>query len=153
MPECLIRLLPHDDHLDTILVQKAATPVAGRSDLLEGVGKIVSQTKPNAVLLEKSSFDDADINAQRVRALHHLAEKLGVEAPQGKPEDSTAAKAKGAADKTTGNGRKCWKCQRPIYGLVYWSSEQQPLHWVCAGFPSLTCFTSVASVVYSFRFH
>eukprot|EP00973_Karenia_brevis_P073776 10253074-Karenia_brevis.AAC.1 len=75
VPPELIRVLPHDTHLDKILVQKAATPVAGRSDL-DGAGRLMSTTKPNAVVLEKSSQDDGDINAQRVRALHHLATKL-----------------------------------------------------------------------------
>ena len=29
--------------------------------------------------LEKSSYDDADINAQRIRALHHVIDSLGLE--------------------------------------------------------------------------
>ena len=37
----------------------------------------MSQTQPDAVVLEKSSYDDADIDSQRVPALHRLAEKLG----------------------------------------------------------------------------
>ena len=77
VPPELIRILPHDDDLDKVLVQKAATPTAGRSDL-EGAGHALSTTKPNAVVLEKSSFDDADINAQRHRALHHLVQQLGI---------------------------------------------------------------------------
>ena len=43
VPPELIRVLPHDDHLDKLLVQKAGTPVPGRSDL-EGAGKSMTQT-------------------------------------------------------------------------------------------------------------
>ena len=78
IPPELIRLLPHDTHLDNILVQKAATPIGGRSDL-EGAGHMVSTTKPNGVVLEKSSYDEADINAQRVEALRLLVTKLRLE--------------------------------------------------------------------------
>ena len=65
VPPEIIRLLPHDNHLDKILIQKAACPVAGRSDL-QGVAESLSQAQPNAVVLEKSSHDEADINAQRI---------------------------------------------------------------------------------------
>ena len=61
-------------------MQKSGTLVPGRSDL-EGAGEALATTRPNAVVLEKSSYDDADINAQRVRALHHIAESLGVDIP------------------------------------------------------------------------
>ena len=81
VPPELVRIIPHDDHLDKLMPQKAATPVSGRSDL-EGAGKLLSETKPNAVMLEKSSCDDADINAQRVRALHNVAENLGTAVPR-----------------------------------------------------------------------
>jgi len=81
VPPELIRIIPHDDHLDKVLVQKAGTPVGGRSDL-EGAGHELATTKPNAVVMEKSSYDDADINAQRIRVLHHYAEQLDVQVSQ-----------------------------------------------------------------------
>ena len=40
------------------------------------------------MVLEKSSFDDADINAQRVRALHHLAQSLGVQIQSDEVDDT-----------------------------------------------------------------
>ena len=64
-------LLPHDDHLDKVLPQKAGTPTAGRSDL-EGAGRRLATMKPNGVVNEKNSQDDADLNAQRLSALHSL---------------------------------------------------------------------------------
>jgi hypothetical protein len=63
VPPELIRLLPHDDHLDKVLPQKAGTPTAGRSDL-EGAGRRLATMKPNGVVNEKNSQDDADLNAQ-----------------------------------------------------------------------------------------
>ena len=81
VPPELIRLCPHDNNLDKIIVQKSGTPTPGRSDL-EGAGKQLNNIRPNAVVLEKSSYDDADINAQRARALHHLADNLGVVLPK-----------------------------------------------------------------------
>ena len=54
VPPEIIRLLPHDNHLDKILVQKAACPVGGRSDL-DGAAEIMTKAQPNAVVLEKSS--------------------------------------------------------------------------------------------------
>ena len=50
----------------------------GGRTTLEGAGKLISESKPNAVVLEKSGMDDGDINAQRTRALHSLLENLGV---------------------------------------------------------------------------
>ena len=77
VPPELIRIIPHDDHLDKVLIQKAATPVTGRSDLA-GAGHQLATARPNAVVMEKISYDDADINAQRIRVLHHYAEQLDV---------------------------------------------------------------------------
>ena len=100
VPPELIKVLPHDDHLDKILVQKSATPVSGRKDL-EGAGDILNITKPNAVVLEKSSFDDADINAQRIRALQHLTQNLGVQIQSDDVDDTQEQEP--AAKKTQTN--------------------------------------------------
>ena len=81
VPPELIRVIPHDDHLDKVQVQKAATPVGGRSDL-KGAGHDLATSRPNAVVMEKSSYDDADINSQRIRVLHHYAEQLNVKVSQ-----------------------------------------------------------------------
>ena len=75
VPPEIVRLLPHDDDLDKIQVQKAATPVAGRSDL-DGAAKCLSESRPNAVVLEKSTDDAADINAQRIASVRQFAQRL-----------------------------------------------------------------------------
>ena len=76
VPECLVRLLPYERSLDKIVIQKAACPVSGGSTV-EGAGERLRDEKPNGVVGEKSSFDDADINAQRIAALRHLCAELG----------------------------------------------------------------------------
>ena len=75
VPPEIIRVLPHDTHLDKIQVQKAATPESGRSTL-EGVTAELERSQPNAVLLEATGEDEADINAQRISALRILSDKL-----------------------------------------------------------------------------
>ena len=75
VPEHIARLIPYDDLLDKIQVQKAATPVLGRCDL-EGAAVRLAQIKPNGVVLEKSSYDETDINAQRIASLQQFASRL-----------------------------------------------------------------------------
>jgi hypothetical protein len=66
--------LPHDNALDTIQVQKAATPVEGRkpvdsrSDVEKACAEIAQQ-RPNAVVLERSGGDGADLNARFLNAI------------------------------------------------------------------------------------
>ena len=81
-------------HLDKILVQKAACPVAGRSDL-HGTAEVMSKAQPNAVVLEKSSHDEADINAQRFAALRQFAERL--DSPKVAEMNPARKKSRGAA--------------------------------------------------------
>ena len=80
VPEHILKLLPCDDLLDKIQIQKVATPVPGRSNL-DDVAVRLSQTKPNGVVLEKSSYDEADINAQRISAIVQFASRLNVAEP------------------------------------------------------------------------
>ena len=75
VPPEVVHLLPHDTDLDKVQVQKAATPIPGRSDLNTAAKKI-GETCPNAVVLERNSTDDGDINTQRIAALRLLREKL-----------------------------------------------------------------------------
>ena len=77
VPPEIVRLLPHDTHLDKIVVQKAACPVGGRSDL-DGAAEIMAKAQPNAVVLEKSSHDEADINAQRIANLRSISGGVSV---------------------------------------------------------------------------
>ena len=71
-----MKLLPFDDHLDKIQVQKAATPVDGRVDVATAAQRL-GQVSPNAVVLEKSGCDEGDINKQRIHVLRDLTETLG----------------------------------------------------------------------------
>ena len=75
VPPEIVQLLQHDADLDKVQVQKAATPVPGRTDVATAAASL-GQGCPNAVVLEKSSTDDSDINAQRIAALRHLRDKL-----------------------------------------------------------------------------
>ena len=101
VPPELVRVLPYDDHLDKVLVQKAATPVSGRSNL-EGAGWELATSKPNAVVLEKSSYDETDINAQRIRVLHHYAEALNATIPQSIDDAAAATRPQMNAAKKKG---------------------------------------------------
>ena len=79
VPAHILKLLPYDDMLDKIQVQKAATPVPGRT-AVEDAALHLAQLKPNGVVLEQSSYDEADINAQRVAAIGYFCmsfERLG----------------------------------------------------------------------------
>ena len=102
----MAKLLPYDAALDNIQVQKQATPVAPFACLEKMADRLQTQ-KPNAVVLEKSSYDDADINAQRIAAVRHFASRLdynfeedlrpeesseGEESKEGEEEKSVAQK-------------------------------------------------------------
>ena len=75
VPVCAAHLTELDELLDKIQVQKAATPVPGRTELAE-VGKAMDAVKPNGVVLERSSNDEADINANRISAVQSLLRRL-----------------------------------------------------------------------------
>eukprot|EP00973_Karenia_brevis_P032730 4518166-Karenia_brevis.AAC.1 len=55
VPPEIIRLLPHDNHLDKIMIQKAAAPVDRHTHDLDAVAKNLSCQRPNAVVMEKTS--------------------------------------------------------------------------------------------------
>ena len=46
--------------------------------VLEDVDTQMSHSRPNGVVLEPSSYDEADINAQRVSAIRQLVARLNV---------------------------------------------------------------------------
>ena len=76
IPAELTHLLPNDGSISKLQIQKAATPVEGmRVDRAQACKAIASQ-RPNAVVLEKTSCDDADDNEQRCHALNTLASQL-----------------------------------------------------------------------------
>ena len=72
----MVKLLPHDTDLDKDMVQKAACPVRGRSMDVEAAAACMGRVKPNAVVLEKSGNDEADINTERIAALRNLATQI-----------------------------------------------------------------------------
>ena len=88
VPPEIFRVIAHGGSLDKSQVQKAATPVDGRGDL-HRAAELLVQTRPNAVVLEKSSYDEADINAQRISALRTFAEQLRADIPR--PADGDSA--------------------------------------------------------------
>ena len=75
IPPEVLRLVPHDLDLDWVQVQKAATPVEGRTTV-EEAGRSIGASVPNAVVEERSSYAEADANAQRVAAIRHVVEAL-----------------------------------------------------------------------------
>ena len=76
VPPEIIKLLPHDNDLDKVMVQKAACPVVGRGDV-EAAAVCMGRVKPNAVVMEKSGCDETDLNTERVAALRYLATRMG----------------------------------------------------------------------------
>ena len=77
VPPEIAKLLPYDNDIDKLQVQKAATPVDPMASM-EATARTLANSKPNGVVLERSSYDDADINAQRIAALRHFSTKLGL---------------------------------------------------------------------------
>ncbi|CAK0903535.1 unnamed protein product, partial [Prorocentrum cordatum] len=75
VPPEIMRLVPLDDALHKVQMQKAATPVP-RPDGLREAGEILETTKANAVVCEKSSFDEGDINARRIEAVRTFVQRL-----------------------------------------------------------------------------
>ncbi|CAK0792868.1 unnamed protein product, partial [Prorocentrum cordatum] len=84
----VMRLVPLDDALEKIQMQKAATPVP-RPDGLREAGEILETTKANAVVCEKSSFDEIDINAQRIEAVRTFVQRLDEECAHGGADDTS----------------------------------------------------------------
>ena len=78
VPGAVAKLIPFDSLIDNIQVQKQGTPIVARATL-EEVTRRFDEQKPNGVGLETSSCDEADINAQRIGAVRHLATKLNLE--------------------------------------------------------------------------
>ena len=111
IPAHVAKLLPYDSSLDNIQVQKQATPVAAHTTL-EKVRDHFDMQKPNAVVLEKSSCDESDINAQRIAAVRVFASKLDVPIPEEVEADVGSCEAdaeapSGKRRKVRGGGRWC----------------------------------------------
>jgi len=67
VPEELVHLLPNDNSLDKMQIQKAGTPVEGRHSIetpedFEKAKGIMKELRPNAVVLERSNADAIDFS-------------------------------------------------------------------------------------------
>ena len=60
VPPEIQKLIPYDDSLDRILIQKQATPVPNKCSL-ETAAANLDNIRPNGVVLEKTSYDEGDI--------------------------------------------------------------------------------------------
>ena len=86
VPPEIMHLLPDDNSISKLQVQKAATPVEGLraaqgdEDKANITAAAISAQRPNAVVMEKSSNDEGDINERRAQALQKLCDQL--ESPQ-----------------------------------------------------------------------
>jgi hypothetical protein len=68
IPPELISLLPNDNTFEKLHVQKAATPVAGMKEK-DQIKQSFKDERPNAVVLERSSAEGADIEERRTSAI------------------------------------------------------------------------------------
>jgi hypothetical protein len=75
IPPELISLLPNDKYFEKLHVQKAATLVAGMEDP-DKIKHSFKAERPNAVVLEGSSAEGADIEERRTSALFSLVKQL-----------------------------------------------------------------------------
>ena len=66
-----MHLLPNDNSISKLQVQKAATPVEGLHST-EDVGRAIAAQRPNAVVLEKSGNDEGDIQERKTHALRKI---------------------------------------------------------------------------------
>ena len=78
VPPEIIRLLPLDELQDKIQMQKSATPVPIARDMQE-VSDHLKVLKPNAVVSEKSTQEEFDVNAQQVETIQNLATRIRME--------------------------------------------------------------------------
>ena len=105
VPPEVMRMVPLDDSLEKIQMQKAATPVP-RPDGLHDAADILNSTKANAVVCEKSSFDEGDINAQRIEAIRSFVQRLdGACIHTGSDETSNSSEEDGSGE-VAGRTRK-----------------------------------------------
>ena len=73
VPAELIALLPHDDDLENVQRQKAATPVRNLLEPREVQQEFAHACKPNAVVNERTAAGFGDENAQHAATLHAIA--------------------------------------------------------------------------------
>ena len=79
-PPEIIRLLPLDELQDNIWFTTNATPIP-IAKTVEEAGEILETTKMNAVVNERSSEDQVDINARHNDVLQDLVGKFNKQKP------------------------------------------------------------------------
>ena len=72
VPDEILKLLPHDNNLEKVIPQKAATPVGGRVPTVEAFQHV----RPHAVLQEQCGTTHTDLNERHVESLKHVTELL-----------------------------------------------------------------------------
>ena len=105
VPPEVMRMVPLDDSLEKIQMQKAATPVP-RPDGLQDAADILSSTKANAVVCEKSSFDEGDINAQRIEALRCFVQRLDDACIHERSDETSNSSEEDGGEEEAGRTRK-----------------------------------------------
>ena len=84
VPLEILHLLPHDDDLIELWCRSRRRPKGGAVQWrMRARCYGTCHLRPNAVVLERSSFDDADANAQRIAALHAVATAVRGDADAG----------------------------------------------------------------------
>ena len=86
VPSEILALLENDDTLSCILRQKAATPINDQMTIEQAHREFAHMLKPNAVVLEKTSAGDQDMNAKHVAALEDVVARSQAGPGQPLPE-------------------------------------------------------------------
>ena len=79
VPAEILDLLPNDNTLDNIQIQKAATPVEGLRKNMGAMTAAFAEQRPTAVAMERSGNDVVDVNARRVTAMNSLMQHTWAE--------------------------------------------------------------------------
>ena len=92
IPPELVHVLPNDDSLDKLQVQKAATPVDGRQKIetdadMEKAQEYFKDQIPNAVVMERSSKEAVDLNELMLDGVRNFAGKLDRAAAESAQQD------------------------------------------------------------------
>jgi hypothetical protein len=153
IPMELTHLLPNDESISKLHIQKAATPVEGLRADVAGAARAIAIQRPNAVVLEKSCNDEADINERGAYVFGHLVKQMRSgnlphqrKAYSGASSSAATGKHTGQASETPSvastNVRTAFVSAFPtvyactvvtllLASFFLSSSEQKPLSWSC----------------------
>ena len=93
VPPELITLLPNDNSYDKLRMQKPATPVEAMDRTGAVAAKNLSDQRPLAVVLERSSTEQADAQIRQNTGLHTFLTRLGKKAELPAPQNSQNAQS------------------------------------------------------------